>query len=96
MTNSRDVAELFGRLHKNVLQGIQNLECSDDFRRLNFQLTSEKVPMPRGGFRKEDSYNMTKDGFTFLAMGFTGSAAARFKEARGICFTRSKQVLEDG
>jgi hypothetical protein len=32
-------------------------------------------------FRKDDSYNMTKDGFTFLAMGYTGSLAARFKEA---------------
>jgi phage regulator Rha-like protein len=31
ITNSRDVADLFGRLHKNVLQGIQNLECSENF-----------------------------------------------------------------
>lgn len=81
ITNSRDVAELFSRLHKNVLQGIQNLECSEEFRGLNFQLTSNKVPMPRGGYRTEQSYNMTKDGFTFLAMGYTGSLAARFKEA---------------
>ncbi|SFC10380.1 phage regulatory protein, rha family [Devosia psychrophila] len=37
--------------------------------------------MPRGGTRAEETFNMTKDGFTFLAMGFTGKPAAQFKEA---------------
>ncbi|MCB5203181.1 Rha family transcriptional regulator [Neorhizobium sp. T786] len=77
MTNSRDVAALFGRLHKNVLQGIQNLECSENFNRLNFQPI--EYYDERG--RLKPSYNMTKDGFTFLVMGYTGSLAARFKEA---------------
>lgn len=77
MTNSRDVAGLFGRLHKNVLQGIQNLECSPEFNRLNFQ----PVEYRDAKGERRQSYNMTKDGFTFLAMGYTGSLAARFKEA---------------
>lgn len=77
MTNSRDVAELFGRLHKNVLQSIERLECSPEFNRLNFQPIEYRDE--RG--RLKPSYNMTKDGFTFLAMGYTGSLAARFKEA---------------
>lgn len=79
MTNSRDVAELFSRLHKNVLQGIQNLECSPEFARLNFQ--PWEVPHPSVKGRTITTYNMTKDGFTFLVMGYTGSLAARFKEA---------------
>jgi len=77
-TNSRDVAATFARLHKNVLQAIQNLECSQEFARLNFQPWEIPHPTVRG--RKVMTYDMTKDGFTFLAMGFTGPIAARFKE----------------
>lgn len=71
---------MFGRKHFNVLQAIDAFDCSHDFRELNFQLSEYE---PGEGFRKRTyrSYDMTKDGFTFLVMGFTGSAAARFKEA---------------
>ncbi|WP_439710733.1 BRO family protein [Brucella anthropi] len=41
MTNSRDVAEFFGRRHKNVLHTLDRMECSEGFRALNFQLTPE-------------------------------------------------------
>ncbi len=77
MTNSRDVAAFFGKQHKNVLRDIDNLDCSDDFTGLNFELSEYKD----GSGRKLRSLNMTKDGFTFLVMGFTGKEAARFKEA---------------
>jgi phage regulator Rha-like protein len=49
--------------------------------------------MPRGGFRKEEAYNMTKDGFTFLAMGYIGSLAARFKEAYIQRFNEMEEAL---
>lgn len=74
--NSRDVAATFARPHKDVLQAVQTLECSAEFTRLNFQLSSYK---DKSG-RLLPSYDMTKDGFTFFAMGFTGSIAAQFKE----------------
>ncbi|WP_158600886.1 Rha family transcriptional regulator [Teichococcus wenyumeiae] len=75
--DSRDVADFFSKAHKNVLQAIQNLHVSDDFRRRNFQpfkindLTGESL----------SHVSMTRDGFTFLAMGFTGATAGAFKEA---------------
>lgn len=74
---SQTVAARFGKLHKNVLQSIRNLHCSEEFRRLNFQPAEfidengDSQPM----------YEMTKDGLLFLAMGFTGATAARMKEA---------------
>jgi hypothetical protein len=37
--------------------------------------------MPNGGTRTETAYRLTKDGFTLLAMGFTGEEALRFKLA---------------
>lgn len=73
---SLDVAEKFEKKHKNVLQAIEKIECSEEFNRLNFQLVTyvdakgESRPM----------YHMTRDGFSFLAMGFTGKKAAMFKE----------------
>ncbi|MEI8634689.1 Rha family transcriptional regulator [Vibrio sp. PP-XX7] len=77
MTTSRVVAEYFGKRHDNVLQSIQRLECSEDFARLNFQGSKYRDP----NNRERDLFHMTKDGFTFLVMGFTGKLAAEFKEA---------------
>ncbi|MHC2090040.1 Rha family transcriptional regulator [Methylobacterium sp. CM6244] len=75
--DSRDVSAYFRKQHKNVLQAISNLECSDGFRRLNFQ------PIKINDLKGESTSHveMTKDGFAFLVMGFTGAAAAVFKEA---------------
>ncbi len=76
-TNSLRVAERFGKLHKNVLQAIDKLECSAAFRRLNFQ--PRDYVDERG--KKQRLTEMTFDGFVFLVMGFTGSEAAKSKEA---------------
>ena len=76
LTTSRIVARVFDKQHKNVIQATDNLECSEDFRRLNFQPTSYIDVQGR----QQPEYHMTRDGFMFLAMGFTGSEAARWKE----------------
>lgn len=76
MADSRDVADYFGKRHQHVLEALRNLNCSDDFRQSNFRpfkindLTGEST----------SHVTMTKDGFTFLAMGFTGGRAGVFKE----------------
>lgn len=92
-TTSVDVARVFGKQHKNVLRAIEQMECSDAFRRLNFEPTSEPVPQPNGGTRTVPAFDMTKDGFTFLVMGFTGPLAARFKEAYIAAFNALEQQL---
>jgi Rha family phage regulatory protein len=79
-TTSHAVAQHFGKRHDNVIQAIERLECSDGFRLLNFQETSNVIAMPNGGSREEKSYEITKDGFAFLCMGFTGKKAAEWKE----------------
>jgi len=76
-TTSLKVAEHFGKQHKNVLQAIDRLECSLEFNQLNFQ----PVEYSDAKGEKRPAYEMTKDGFTFLAMGFTGKEAAKWKEA---------------
>lgn len=81
IVSSLDVAKAFGKNHRHVIRDIENLDCSEDFRRPNFGLTSRIVAMPNNATRQEKYYNMTRDGFTFLAMGYTGAKAAAFKEA---------------
>ena len=75
-TTSLKVAEFFNKRHTEVLRTIQNLECSPEFRQRNF--ASAEYLDKQGKTRP--MIEMTKDGFTFVAMGFTGKEAARFKE----------------
>lgn len=79
--SSRKVAEIFEKEHKHVLEAIRSVECSDKFSQPNFRLSEYKV---RG--KQYPEYLLTKDGFTFLVMGFTGEKAARFKEAYIVAF----------
>ena len=86
-TTSLAVAKKFGKRHANVLQAIDNIECSAKFKQLNFKLVMESMTyVDKNGFNKNKQtkrighVEMTKDGFTFLVMGFTGKDAAKFKE----------------
>ena len=77
MTTSIKVAEVFGKRHDNVLRKLEALECSPEFTALNFEVSEYTDTTGR----KLIMWNMTKDGFMFLVMGFTGKQAAAIKEA---------------
>lgn len=81
VTTSLKVAELFGKRHDDVLKKIRNLECSSDFHLRNFAEMSQEVEIGNGAKRSSRFYEMTKDGFIFVVMGFTGTKAAATKEA---------------
>jgi Rha family phage regulatory protein len=87
---SQVVANVFNKEHKNVLSAIRELEmtCSEEFWWLNFKL-SEYVS--RG--KKYPCYHLTKDGFTMLAMGFTGEKAVQFKELYISKFNEMERLL---
>ena len=77
MTTSLKVAELFGKRHDDVLKKVRNIECSSEFNARNFAA----VEYIDGKGEKRPAYEMTKDGFIFVVMGFTGKKAAAIKEA---------------
>ena len=77
VTTSVAVAEFFRKMHKDVLRKIETLECSEDFNERNF--TPVTYTDAKG--EKRPMYQITKNGFVFLVMGFTGKKAATFKEA---------------
>ena len=91
IASSRHVAEVFSKEHKNVLAAIENCECSSEFSRLNFKPSIYKDS--RG--KKQPEVLMTKDGFAFIVMGFTGKKAAKFKEAYINRFNEMEKALKD-
>ncbi len=91
VTSSRDIANYFGKQHQHVTQKIKSIECSDAFLTSNFSL----VPYEHNG-NTYTEYFITRDGFTFLAMGFTGKKAAEFKEAYIKAFSEMEDRLRRG
>ncbi|CDH23228.1 Rha family transcriptional regulator [Xenorhabdus bovienii] len=75
ITTSQAIGKYFNRDHDKIVKRIENLDCSDEFLTRNFRRVQYKH---RGNVYY--SYEVTKDGFTFLAMGFTGKKASMFKE----------------
>lgn len=69
---------------------IKSLDCSEEFNRLNFKLVTYQDA--KNECRPE--YLITKDGFVFLVMGFTGKEAAVFKEKYIAAFNYMTEVLQ--
>lgn len=93
VTTSLQVAEHFQRPHKDVLSSIRKLDCSPIFQERNFSLSFYHSKLLNGGYKKQPMYYITRDGFTFLAMGFTGKIAAKFKEAYINAFNEMERKL---
>ena len=77
-TTSLNIAEVFGKNHFDVLDKIEKLECSQEFAQRNFTA---------GGYSDKNNqmrkmYDITRDGFVLLVMGFTGKPAMQFKRKR--------------
>lgn len=86
VTTSVRVAEVFGKRHDNILRQINSLIGSlreqQDFTHLKNEVSTIKYAVGEyadSTGRKLKQYIMNRDGFTLLAMGFTGSKALKFK-----------------
>lgn len=93
VTTSTDIAQHFHKRHKNVLRAIELLDCSEEFRRLNFEPRNRAYTAGKGQRRESIYFDITRDGFVFLAMGFTGPEAARWKEAYINAFNAMEREL---
>lgn len=73
ITTSLKVAEIFEKEHKNVLQAIDNLVAENSaakfFKETTYKNRGKEYPM----------YEMDRDGFSLLVMGFTGEKALKWK-----------------
>ncbi|ENP7038043.1 Rha family transcriptional regulator [Campylobacter coli] len=81
---SLDVAKVFGKQHKHILELIGEKFNNNEIKNFcepNFRLSfkTRKIEGFRGRERKYPYYQLTKDGFSFIAMGLTGRKADKFK-----------------
>lgn len=90
VVSSLDVAETFGKQHAHVLRDIKELECSNEFRQSNFGESS----YINSQNKRQPMYLITRDGFTLLAMGYTGEKAMAFKEAYIKQFNAMEKALQ--
>lgn len=95
VTTSLIVAGVFGRNHADVLRDIRNLHCSDEFHERNFAELFITKEIPFGGSRQDPYFEITKDGFSFLVMGYTGEKAAQFKEKFIAEFNKREALLRN-
>ncbi len=91
ITTSQQVAKVFGKRHRDVLRTIRELDVPSEFNERNFALVTylddhgQTRPMAE----------ITRDGFTLLAMGFTGKEAIRFKLAYIKAFNKMEETLKN-
>ena len=78
VTTSLQVAEAFEKQHKNVIQAIEDkIQSAENSAHYQQMFAVGSYEDSRG--RKQKIYYMNRDGFTFIAMGFTGRKADEFK-----------------
>lgn len=90
ITTSLAVSNHFQRNHRDVLTTIRSLDCSPEFRERNFTLSSYTTSQGKS----QPMYEITRDGFSFLCMGFTGAQAAAWKEKYIAAFNVMEQELQ--
>lgn len=89
VVSSKHIADSFGKIHRDVLRSIKNIQCSDDFRVRNF---AQSYYQSEQGKRLK-CFDITRDGFAFLCMGFTGDKAAEWKEKYITAFNAMEQYI---
>lgn len=92
VTTSKLVSQVFGKQHKDVLKKIDSLGCSAKFASANFCAHDELINAGAVK-RKSKYYEITKDGFMLLVMGFTGQKAMGIKEAYINAFNKMADQL---
>ena len=74
VTSSLQVAETFGKNHQHILRDVDALKDVSNFGQMFVEAN-----LPDSYGRNRRAYYMNRDGFTLLAMGFTGKKALNFK-----------------
>lgn len=76
VVSSRRIAEDFGKQHKDVLESIERITAENPALTANMFIPSS---YKAGTGKSYKEYELTRDGFSLLVMGFTGSEALQWK-----------------
>lgn len=91
VTSSIDVAKRFGKEHRNVIQSIKNISAENSAVTQMFF----KSEYTAGTGKTYPMYLMNRDGFTLLAMGFTGREALAWKVRYIEAFNQMERQLQN-
>jgi len=92
VTTSLQVAEGFEKQHKDVLEAINNkIQSAENSAHYKLMFSEGLYKDSRG--RDQKMYYMNRDGFTFIAMGFTGRKADEFKFSYINAFNHMERAL---
>lgn len=80
VTDSFQIAKAFGKRLADVHRAIENCQCSQEFSTTHF-CAVEKINELGIFDKKQKYYRLDFSGFVMVVMGFSGSKAARIKEA---------------
>jgi Rha family phage regulatory protein len=93
-TTSLAIAQKFGKRHDDVLKAIRNLMAQmPDGGVRNFAEVIATFKNGKGGTQTAPAYCIDRDGFTLLAMGFTGKKALQFKLDYIAAFNQMEKAL---
>ncbi len=91
VVSSRQVAENFGKRHDHVMRDIVAYQKDvPNFGEMFYETTS-----PDAYGRAQKTYLMNRDGFSLLAMGFTGSKALEWKLKYIKAFNEMEKTLKE-
>lgn len=93
LTNSKLVAEVFGKNHKDVMKAIRNLTEGSAQNCAVIEMFSESTYLNEQN-KEQPMFIMNQDGFTLLAMGFNGKKAMEFKLKYIEAFNDMKRQIE--
>jgi anti-repressor protein len=91
VASSRQIAENFEKRHDHVIRDIDAIKKDvPNFGEMFFETTA-----PDSYGREQRAYLMNRDGFTLLAMGFTGKAALEWKLKYIAAFNEMEKKLTE-
>lgn len=93
VVSSRQIANDFGKEHRNVLQSIEEIKKGVAEKSADLFITSQYKHKQNKQWYKE--YLMTRDGFTLLAMGFNGPKALKWKLKYIEAFNKMEKILKE-
>lgn len=94
LTNSKLVAEVFGKEHRNVVRDIKNLIEGGVLKNEQTPMFEETTYINEQNKQSYPMFIMNQDGFTLLAMGFNGKKAMEFKLKYIEAFNKMKKEIE--
>ncbi len=98
VVSSLALADHFEKPHNRVLDSIREISCDlpEELRLSDFRLSQYEGKTPTGGTRTYPMYLLTRDGFTLVAMGFTGKKALAWKVKYIQAFNEMERALLEG